>query len=544
MKRIILLLYLIFQISLVSYAQVEHVPVTHPVYDFLLHAETIGLLPHFSLSCLPLQRQEVVEALKTIEKHRAQLNDFEINSLNKFLLEFEILPRNNAVVFYSSTDSNQVLSSRFFSNDEKFIYHYKDSTKCANVTPLGSVETIIMKNDTGTGNVEYGNLGVRFFGSLDNILGFYLQVSNGTILHGDRLIALHEIHKLQQNVKFADLYSDFDFTESHVRFQLGWFYAIIGRETKLLGAGINQRLFISDNAAPFDAISVGAKFSNFEYRFTHGSLISIPVNSPDVGAFADLPSKFLAMHRFAIKPSWGEIAFWESVIYSNRGIDLGYLNPISFYFSTEHALHDRDNKNLGGDMTLRPFDRFQIKGSYLLDDLIFSKIGTGYWSNKSAWNIGFIYSFPYALDAAVEYSRVEPYTFTHFDSLNAQTNDRLNFGSYLLPNSDEIAMNLYWWWGNRYPVKLKISYQRHGANYLDSAGNLVNVGGDIFQTRRSNDPMNVKFLDGKRINTVNLYLEFAWEIIRGFNIHGIYHYSSLNGSAGNSFRFVFRYEDF
>jgi hypothetical protein len=544
MKRKIVLLFLILQFLSYSYAQVEHVSVSHPVYSFLLHAETMGFLQHFSLSCLPLQRQEIIDALKTIEKHKTQLNEFEINTLNKYLVEFEILPRTNAVVFYSSTDSNEVLSLRFFSNDEKFLYHYKDSSKCVNISPLGSFEAIVSKNDSGKKNVVFGNLGVRIFGSLNDMFGYYLQATNGTILKGDSLLALHEVHKLQQNVKFTDYHSDFDFTETHVRFQDDWFYAIIGRETRLLGAGLNQRLFISDNAAPFDAISLGAKFSNFEYRFTHGSLLSIPIGTADVGVSAELLPKFVVIHRFSIKPSWGEIAYWESIIYSRRGIDLGYLNPLVFLKSIEHALRDRDNSFMGGDLTLRPLDGFQIKGSYLLDDLIFSKIGTGYWSNKDAWNIALICSLPYAIDLGVEYSRVEPYTFTHFDSLNVMANDRINFGSYLLPNSDELAMNLYWYRGDRYPVTLKLSYQRHGANYIDSTGKLVNVGGDIFQTLRPGDSEIVKFLDGKRINTVNLYLEMAWEIIRGFSLHGIYHLSSINGYIDHSIRFIFRFEDF
>src|SRR3989339_31271 len=544
MLRISLILLLFVLLTSPVISQIEHVPVTHPVYSFLLHMETKGYLENFSLSSLPLQRQEIVAALQKIANNKTKLNNSDLKTLQLYETEFEIVKRANAVLFYSSSDSNQVISDKLFSNDEKFFYHYKDSSYIVNVSPLGSIESIIGFDNTETRNVIYGNLGVRFFGSLSNTLGYYLQATNGAIISGNRELALQEVHKLQQNVKFTDLNSDFDFAESHVRFQTDWFYAILGRETRLQGAGINHSLYLSDNAPPFDAVSIGAKFSNFEYRFTHGSLLSIPVESPNVGISANLPSKYVAIHRFAVKPSWGEIGFWENVIYSRRGIDLSYLNPLSFFKSLEHALRDRDNSIMGLDATIRPFNGIQIKGSYLLDDVRFEKIGTGYWSNKSAWNIGFIASLLPSTDIAIEYVRIEPYTFTHFDTLNVMANDRMLYGSYLLPNSDELSLNFYYWWGDRYPIKLKLSFQRHGENYYDSTGKLINVGGNPFQTRRFDEaPETVYFLDGKRLNTIDATLEAGYELFRGLNIHLLYHFKAVDRITTNAVRFILRYED-
>lgn len=545
MVRILIIIFSFLIVNITVYSQIEHVPVTHPVYTFLLHMETKGLLENFSLSSLPLQRQEIITELHNISNNKTKLSSSDLKTLQLFEIEFEIVKRPNAVLFYSSTDSVQVLSDRFISNDEKFIYHYKDSSFTVNVSPLGSFESIIGFENSITESVHYGNLGMRLFGSLSNEVGYYLQATNGAIISGNREIALREVHKLQQNVKFADLKSDFDFAESHIRFQKDWFYAIIGRETRLQGAGINQNLYLSDNAPPFDAVSVGAKFIGFEYRFTHGSLLSIPVESINVGITANLPSKYVAIHRFALQPSWGEIGFWENVIYSRRGIDLSYLNPLSFFKSLEHALRDRDNSIMGLDATVRPFNGIQIKGSYLLDDVRFEKIGTGYWSNKSAWNIGLIASIISSADIAIEYARIEPYTFSHFDTLNVMANDRMLYGSYLLPNSDELSCNLYLWWGERYPIKLKLAYQRHGENYYDSTGKLINAGGNPFQTNRNGiDPETVYFLDGKRINTVHATFEAGYELFRGFNIHLIYHLKAIDKQTTNAIRFILKFEDF
>jgi hypothetical protein len=439
-----------------------------------------------------------------------------------------------------------VLSSRFFSNDEKFIYHYKDSSNTVNVSPLGSFEGIGQFSGNTTRNVEFGNLGVRLFGTIDNELGYYLQATNGAIIHGDRSLALEDVHKLQQNVKFADLNSDFDFSESHVLFQKNWFYASFGKETRLIGNGINQRLVVSDNAPPFTAISLGAKFLGFEYTFIHGTLIStVPLDSTYVGVGADIPSKYFVIHKFSLKPEWGEISFWEEIIYSKREIDLSYLLPLCFLKSMEHSLHDRDNSIMGGDLTIRPIDGLQFKGSFLLDDIIFSDIGKHFWSNKTAWNISLMYASKFNFDFGLEYARVEPYTFTHFDTLNNYTNDRMLIGTYLNPNSDETSFIMNWWWGNRYPITLRLSYQRHGENIYDSNGNLIkNVGGDPFQTRRPNDPSTVIFLDGNRQNILLLQLEAGYEIIRGFNAHILYQLKSLDNNITHAVYFTFRFEDF
>lgn len=80
-------------------AQVEHLPISHPVYMFLQHCEAKGLLEHFSLSSLPLQRGEVAEALRSICSATPQLTVSEKQTLE--LYEQEICPelRVNSSVF-------------------------------------------------------------------------------------------------------------------------------------------------------------------------------------------------------------------------------------------------------------------------------------------------------------------------------------------------------------------------------------------------------------------------------------------------------------
>ncbi len=540
MIRNILIIFLLF-ISSYLWAQLENVPVSHPVYEYLFRAEAEGLLPNFSTSNLPLQRIEIIAALNQLHKKINELSANEKILLKKYLQEFELFDSEKAVIIYSNLDTNQLISSEFITDKEKFIYHYKDSNNTVNILPLGNLEFLTKSEE----NVTFGNLGFRIYGSLGSHFGYYLQATNGVILSGKRDLALEEIHKLQQNVKFADLNSDFDFTESHINFNYDWFLISIGRQTRLMGSGLTQRLFLSSNSPAQDFISLSAKFEKFEYHYSHSSLLATDQANIIAGFNSQFPSKYLVMHRAAFKPNWGEVAVWEGLIYSKRGIDFAYLNPLSFFKSLEHALHDRDNSLLGADFTIRPFHRLQLKGSFILDDIKFEEIGKKFWSNKTAWNLSAIYIFPFNLDFGLEYSRVEPYSFSHFDSVNSYTNDGFLLGTSLLPNSDELSILLNYWIGERYPITAKINYQRHGNNIYDKNGNLVkNVGGDPFQTRRPLDSEKVNFLDGDLSETLFLELSAGYEIFRGLNFKILYKFNISGFEQADVFRISLNFEDF
>lgn len=531
-----------------AFAQIEFVQIEHPVYSFLINQEAKGLLPHFSTSDLPWQRKDIVKALKLIAKYPHRLNRYENKALKLFETEFEILPRDNTVLFYSATDSSQILFKGLISEDEKFFYHYKvsDTSNTVRITPLANLENVYIDSDTGKGNAFLGNLGFRFYGTLSNHVGYYLQVTNGTLFSGDRWAAFYN-HKLQQNIKFAELNSDFDFTESHVAFTYDWFTGVIGRQTRFTGSGIVQKTFMNNVSPAIDGLQLSANFLGFKYTFSTFSLLGISDSSwLDAGFKTYIPTKLSSMHRFALRPSWGEVSFWEAVVYSGRGFDLSYLNPLSFFKSLEHANHDRDNSLMGLDWTIRPIRGLQLNGSFLLDDIIFGEIGTGYWSNKFAFNFGLSYSDLFGF-LGVEYARVEPYTFSHFNPQNSYTNDRMLIGSYILPNSDMFSLVYrFYFLGNRYPWFIRVGYERHGSNIYDENGNLsYNVGADPLQTRRPQDNYYVTFLDGKRMDAAIVEFGFAYEIIRNFKIElQTFLKFQENGHSYNKFRFNFSFRDF
>jgi hypothetical protein len=233
------------------------------------------------------------------------------------------------------------------------------------------------------------------------------------------------------------------------------------------------------------------------------------------------------------------------VIYSKRSIDLAYLNPLSFFKSLEHALHDRDNSLMGLDFTIRPIQGLEFRCTYLLDDIKFSEIGKNYWSNKSALNLAVLARIDRSLDLGVEYARVEPYTFSHFSEHNAVTNDQQLLSGTLQPNSDETSLLARWWYGSRYPLELNVSYRRHGENVTDANGKIIrNVGGDVLYSVGPEDSMKAYFLDGIRRNSLSVGLQTGFELCRGFNIQATYKLLSVDEDIRHYARIVFRFDEF
>lgn len=559
-------------------AQVEHVPVAHPVYDFLIHAEARGVFSNFSSTALPLQRKEISTALEVMRRRDTLLSGAEKSILAGFESEFRLLPTARAVVFSTPSDSAQLFFSRLLTNDEKFLAFYTSTSITVTVTPLLSVD---VRAASGNNRALLGTYGGRIFGTIDSALGFFLQGSSTGVFVGNTegdSAFLKQDPQLFKNPTFR-LYNPrfINFAESHVRFDHRWFYAGVGRETRLIGSGYMTRGIMSDNSISADAFMLGARFpennpaseTGFEYRFTHFSLLAEPldlngnINPRSAGAETVVPSKFMAYHRAAVRGAWGEAGIWESVVYSNRGLELAYMTPFSFLKGTSDNLRDRDNAALGVDATLRPLAGVQIKGTFMLDDVEFGRLGADangryWWQNKIAWNLGVMLSpSGIPLDATLEYAMVTPYTYTHFSRQNAMTQDGILLAGNLPPNSDEIKAQVRYFWGGRYPLSLTAAYRRHGRNAYDAQRRLqTNVGGDVLYTIRRDSAFNpidrttVVFLEGDREDRFTLTLAGGLELIRHVNLQFLYRYAkvstvqTLSVLPEHYIGFTLRFEDF
>jgi hypothetical protein len=212
----------------------------------------------------------------------------------------------------------------------------------------------------------------------------------------------------------------------------------------------------------------------------------------------------------------------ETVIYGKRAAEFEYLNPLMLYHAAEHLLGDQDNNVLTLDFSYFPRRGLKLYGEIFIDDLSLEfPIGT-YFGNKLAYLAGAFWVQPLGwreADLRLEYARLDPFVYTHDDSINAYENDREGLGARFGPNADRVLVQLGYQPHRDLRLAARVQYQRNGR-------------GDLFQPHRESDGLSKNFLKGTIAQTLGWHfevedqlrrdiyagLEFDWERTKNFGL--------------------------
>lgn len=397
--------------------------------------------------------------------------------------------------------------------------------------------------------------GVRFMGSIDEHLGFFLDLSNGVRMSGDpRFIALTD-PTLQRTLKFTSEDSSFfDRYVGYVQYQSEYLRVRFGREAMQFGFSPIDNFVHSIDAPLMDGLLIDVPYKAVRFTMTHSA-----ANGIDTAGNA-YPSKYIATHRLAIDPApWISFAISDMITYWGRGLDFAYLNPLAFFVSAGLGTTERsetDNSLLGFDLAVRPLDGSMIYGSFIIDDLNFATLGDTTSKgnqNKFAYQLGVSQIIPGLGNAAsgttslasLEYARIDPFTFSHRQNGASYTTFSSSVGYDMQPNSDRWAFQWRTWFTPRTFVRLDLDYTRHGENILDSTGNIVvgdnphfpgatapigNVGGNILRGD-GDDIYGNNFLRGNVSTQRRLRLWFSAEWLT--NIYTDVRIGYTNRTGGN-----------
>ncbi|MBD3165572.1 hypothetical protein GF324_03160, partial [bacterium] len=311
-----------------------------------------------------------------------------------------------------------------------------------------------------------------------------------------------------------------------------------GRDRVRWGPGRTANLLFSGESSPFTHMRLGVDIGErIRLSFLAGDLEPYPelrdsLYTTERGYIRTVRrEKHIAAHRFEFVPlRWLRIGLQEAVVYGERATDWGYLNPVSVYFSEEHENGNQDNNFLGGDLLLTPVTGASFWISVLIDDMTFGRLGDSFYRNKYAWLIGAELLGPGGLlpeSALVEYTRIRPYMYSHFYPINTFKHWNAPLGLQLEPNSDRVAAQVIW---RPAPARLRFGteayYLRHGANYVDDDGNLVDVGGEI-DTGPARNRVSEKavFLDGKREETLQVHGRVMYDLLEHFTLYAAVGYT-------------------
>ncbi|MGD0337661.1 MAG: hypothetical protein ABSB78_02620 [Bacteroidota bacterium] len=538
--------------AFIAFAQVENVQINNPVYTFLKRMEVKGIITKYHDGFLSFSRAEVAQFLQTINQQREHLTATEREMLDDFKTEFaqelHLQDVQRTVLFSDSTSLPQRLTD-LFRWKEKYLYTWQDSTTSLFVNFLFAADFRSGNGNTyGNTTAETERIGGRIRGTIGNHFGYFLQGTNGLVF-GDKIFVRSD-PRLRENYKLSEPNSNsFDEVEGYVKLHTDWLTLQVGRERLLWGNSLDSdgKLYISDNASPFDMIRFDAEYGIVKFSFIHGWLLSenkAVYNSYSWSYDTYLSPKYIAGHRIELSfPHIFDIAANEMLIYSRPSPELAYLNPLNFFKSAEHSLQDRDNSLLAFDMETHFLENLQFSGSILIDDMDFKMLGTRAYVNQFAYQAGAYYIEPAGLentDIAVEYTRINPYVYSHHIPVNMYANHGFILGNPLGPNSDAWKIRVGYLILRQLQVDGSFVRERHGDNLIDANGVLItNVGGNALMGHRSGDAMDVDFLGGARTNTNRYSVHIVYQFTKNFFCETRYEYrlahvtSPIDGVVSN-----------
>jgi hypothetical protein len=436
-------------------SQSVYVPLNHWAYDFVERMEARGVVRGVLDGTRPYSRDEMARYLVQVERYQqsgGQLNRVEQEQLDylrfEFREEFERLTGKDGHSYDS--DFARLRRSRwlpdFLYRNGRNLLSWQVDDFAVNVDPILYRDYSFANPDTvpNTDRVFRHTGGFTLWGNLGKSLGFYFNARDTREWGSRKYPNIFNI--TMPGLGFVNGYGSYiyhDETIAYLIFRLPRLQLMFGKDFNVWGHGYRGNLSLSDNATSYDQIKVQARFWRIKFTSFLGFLRTYPTIYKDNGVPAE---KNVAAHRLevAIFP-WLSLAAYETVIFGNRRFDPAYLNPIMFYRSAEHFWGNQDNVTMGLDMKLTAIPNLKLYGELFIDDLFIGRLGEGYYGNKVAFQLGALWvdilGIP-NLDARAEYTRVEPYVYTHDKPINTYQNFTTVLGHWTGPNSYDLLVQL------------------------------------------------------------------------------------------------------
>lgn len=287
--------------------------------------------------------------------------------------------------------------------------------------------------------------------------------------------------------EFKESAVDWAFASGAVGYRANkYFTAYVGHGKNFIGDGYRSML-LSDNAFNYPYFKFETTVWNIKYVNLWAQLNHLGF-FPGANADRNYTQKHLSVHYL----SWNinkraNLGLYESVSWlkAGRGFDWQYMNPVIFMRPVEWQNGSEDNIILGLTGKYKITNNITTYGQFVLDEFntVDFREFNGSWRNKfgaqigvKAYNIGNVYG----LSAQLEYNAARPFTYTHFDSVNAHTHMNQPLAHPIGANFQE-AMGIVRYKYKRHKFTLQVVWSEFGR---DTSG--VNHGGDIFMGYNTN----------------------------------------------------------
>jgi hypothetical protein len=428
-------------------AQSVNVPLEHRAYGFLERMETRGVLPELRDGSLPFTRERIAGLLLAIERRTAVRPDLLSG------VERKILDRLKGEFWDELADSTAVLDRE----KEPHLYSWKGKGGIFHADAEAGFDLLFRTADAPAADrrVIRPRYGAAFRGRLWDV-GFFsdnrIFAEWGSGIYNQRY---RPSQGYPRNAEKDSSRATWDVSDSYVTFSVRGFQFEAGRDNLRWGRSPSGGLLLSGLAPSMDLVKLSFAFGSAEFTWFHGQLRS------------DFRSKWISAHRIECTPAAGvDIAVQDAVVYGNRGVEPAYFNPVLPFLVSQHSLGDRDNVVMGLDASVTRIRNLKITAELFIDDLFAPwHLFSGYWGNKAAFQTGVFWTDPAGLPNSglrCEYTRIEPFVYTHKDSVNTFEHFNSGLGSDLSPNSDRWSLAWEQWMALSWRAGAEGSITRHG----------------------------------------------------------------------------------
>jgi len=524
----------------------SYLPVTHRAYDFLERMEHTFPEARAALGTKPATRADIARQLFGLAKLRGYITAAEKEEFECLLAEFS----DDFLTAGSRQWGDPGPVERLPDFLEEILYRNRrnlysargdDFSLYLDPVVIRSARLGKLHGSTGDDNVYTSTNGFILRGTVGDHIGYHIDVRDSREW-GSRDYPGNTATTLPGRgfASFKGDSAEFDETNAHVTYAGGPFVVSLGRGKNVWGRGRSGTLIISEYGAPCDMLRVETSFWKLRFTFFTAELEQFPPiagwyysSPPGIPADSVAVKKYMSGHRLELNLGDRlQLGLHETVVFGGRW-DLTYLNPVMFLKGGEHANGDHDNAAMGADFRLFLSRTHSLYGELLIDDITTTKLGTDWYGNKLAWQVGTFIREPFGLldfDARLEYAHVNPWVYTHRFPINSYTHYGDVIGHRIGPNADEVYFEIRKRFSRRLKTAVYFTGVRHGAN---TAGE--NVGGDPLAGFKPGDSKEVHFLDGDLEKTNTYGFDLSYEILWQLFIRAGYERETFNGDGINRF---------
>lgn len=435
-----------------AHSQVVYEPLHRDVYDYLSRLSQRGVIEYNDL-IKPLPRSYIAEKLEELSGKQDRLTPLERKELAFYQKDFYVESENLARRIPPKHET------KIFGKDagERWrLFSYRDKLFSINLSPILGYQS---GSNDGEKNTHRWN-GAYLYGYLGKHIGydFYFRDNREEGSNIDTTKSFTPVTGVTGRTYPESQALEYSETRANLSANWSWGHATVGKDFIEWGYEENGKAVLSNKAPSYSFIRLDVYPVHWlHFNYFHGWLRSDVVDSTEMyktqtGTDRILfREKFIASHTLILTPLRGlDVSLGESIVYSDR-LEFAYLMPILFFRLADHYLSDREN-DAGNNAQLfvavssrNHIPNTHLYGTLFIDDLSVPNIfDEEEQVNHLGGTLGIsLTNLPLNnLTAAVEYSRINPFVYTHYIQTITYASASYNMGHWIGNNGDVLYGSL------------------------------------------------------------------------------------------------------